>query len=34
MGNNGMMKIESDSTYEFQKDVRQSMIEVMRSKNI
>ena len=34
MDNNGMMKIECDSTSEFQGEVRQTMIEVMISKNL
>lgn len=34
MDNNGMMKTESDSTSEFQKEVRQTMMEVMISKNL
>ena len=31
--NNSIMKTESDSTYEFQKEVGQTMVEVMISKN-
>jgi hypothetical protein len=34
MDNNGMMKIGSDSTSEFQEEVRQTAIEVMISKNL